>query len=44
MQREAMDKRMLEIEEKGDNLIAYQEAPLEELSLAEDLDAKWAEA
>ena len=39
-----MDERILEIEEKEDNHIAYLETQLEGLSLAEDLDAKQSEA
>ena len=38
--REATDERMVKIEEKEDNHIAYLEAQLEGLSLTEDLDAK----
>ena len=38
--REAMDERMLDIEEKEDNHIAYLEAQWEGLSLAEDPYAK----
>ena len=42
--REATDERMLEIEEKEYNYIAYLEARLEGLSLVEDLDTKRSEA
>ena len=41
--REATKERMLKIEEKGGNHIAYLEAQLEGLSLAKDLDAKQSE-
>ena len=39
-----MDERMLRIEEKEDKHIAYLEAQLEGLLLAEDSDAKRSEA
>lgn len=42
--REATDERMLKIEEKGGNHIAFLEAQMEGLSLAKDLVARQSEA
>ena len=42
--REVTDERIFEIEEKEDNHIAYLEAQLEGLLLAEDPDAKQSDA